>query len=272
MSWITLVFVYALITAICTWLWSVPFAFLKNVSAKTLGKINAIAASLMIAASIGLMYEALASWEVIKSWTNRNIAEFYFWVPYVAWWVAIGTLAWLYFILRSEKKLSKYNNLSIDMLTWVDAKKALLILWVMTLHSFSEGIAIWVSFGPSMAFGIFIAIALALHNIPEWLAISATMVPKGMKRRKAWLRSIFSSLPQPLMAIPAYLFVDYFAPFLPLWLWFAAGAMLWMSFSELLPDAFQEAKKETVASIITIGILSMLIFQTLLQTLQIFNW
>jgi hypothetical protein len=33
--------------------------FLKNLSSNTIGKLNAIAASLMIAASFGLIYEAL---------------------------------------------------------------------------------------------------------------------------------------------------------------------------------------------------------------------
>lgn len=264
MSWLTLVFVYALITALCTWLGALPFAFVRNLSTNTIGKLNAIAAALMIAASFGLIYEALGSWEVVQQGTSRTISESYFGIPFVVLWVAFGVLAWLYFILRSEQKLQKYDNLSMDMLSWADAKRAMLILGVMTLHSFSEWVAIWVSFGPSEAFGIFIAIALALHNIPEWLAISATMVPKGMPRRKAGLRSIFSSLPQPLMAIPAYLFVHIFAPFLPIGLWFAAGAMLWMSFSELLPEAIHDAKKETVATFITIGILAMIIFQFLL--------
>ncbi len=269
MTGLTQVVVYALITAVCTWLWAIPFAFLKDLSRSTIWKLNAIAASLMIAASFWLIYEALWSRKVIASSVDWTIWEYYFWVPYVARWVAFGVLLWLIFITWSEKKLEKYEGLSIDMLKGSDAKKALMILWVMTLHSFSEWVAIGVSFWPSETFGIFIAVALALHNIPEWLAISATMVPKGMKRRKAWLRSIFSSLPQPLMAIPAFLFVNIFAPFLPVGLWFAAGAMLWMSFSELLPEAIHDAKKETVATFITIWILLMVIFQTLLSGMSV---
>jgi zinc transporter ZupT len=40
--------------------------------------------------------------------------------------------------------------------------------------------------------------------------------------------------------------------------------MLWMSFSELLPEAIHDAKKETVATLITVWILLMIVFQTLL--------
>lgn len=88
-------------------------------------------------------------------------------------------------ILLSDKFLNRYDHLSIDQIKGADAKKIILILGVMTLHSFSEGIAVGVSFGPSMAFGVFITLAIALHNIPEGLAISAVMVPRGVKRWKA---------------------------------------------------------------------------------------
>lgn len=260
------VLVYSLITALCTWLWALPFAFLtkKQLSKSTLWLLNAVAAALMISASFGLIYQALDSRELMSARTDMPLAEYYLWVPTVARWVLVWVLSGLLFILWAEQKLQKYSHLSIDQLTWADAKKALLIVWVMTLHSFSEWVAIWVSFGPSETFGIYIALALALHNIPEWLAISSVMVPRGTPWWKAALRSVFSSLPQPLMAIPAFLFVNRFAPFLPVWLWFAAGAMLWMSFSELLPEAIHDAKNETVATVITIGIVAMILFQLLL--------
>ena len=39
------------------------------------------------------------------------------------------------------------------------------------------------------------------------------------------------------MAVPAFFFVEVFRPLLPYGLGFAAGAMIWMVFSELVPDA-----------------------------------
>jgi zinc transporter ZupT len=64
--------------------------------------------------------------------------------------------------------------------------------------------------------------------------------------------------------VPAFLFVQQFVRFLPVGLWFAAWAMIRMSFSELLPDAIHDVPKETVATIITIGVVSMIVFQSVL--------
>ena len=67
--------------------------------------------------------------------------------------------------------------------------------------------------------------AIAVHNIPEGLAISLVLVPRGVGVARAAWWSVFSSLPQPLMAVPAFLFVDASTPILPAGLGFAAGAM-----------------------------------------------
>jgi len=48
--------------------------------------------------------------------------------------------------------------------------------------------------------------------------------------------AVISSLPQPLVAVPAYLFVEWFTFLLPIGLGCAAGTMIWMVFAELIPD------------------------------------
>jgi zinc transporter ZupT len=123
-----------------------------------------------------------------------------------------------------------------------DATKAILIIAVMTLHSFSEGVGVGVSYGGGAELGVFITIAIAIHNIPEGLAISLVLVPRGASVASAAWWSVFSSLPQPLIAPFAYIFVEQFRPFLAVGLGFAAGAMAWLVFAELLPDARAELR------------------------------
>ncbi|CAN5827184.1 hypothetical protein BH23ACT11_BH23ACT11_12790 [soil metagenome] len=146
----------------------------------------------------------------------------------------------------------------------LDARKAILIVGVMTVHSFTEGVGVGVSFGGGAALGLFITLAIAVHNIPEGLAISLVLVPRGVSWLKAAWWSVFSSLPQPLMAVPAFLFVEFFRPVLPYGLGFAAGAMIWMVFSELAPDALEDTSSNVVAIVATISILAMIAFQVLI--------
>jgi zinc transporter ZupT len=60
-----------------------------------------------------------------------------------------------------------------------------MIVGVMTLHSFTEGIGVGVSFGDGAALGLLIATAIAVHNIPEGLAISLVLVPRGVSISRA---------------------------------------------------------------------------------------
>ncbi len=115
-----------------------------------------------------------------------------------------------------------------------------------------------------MTLATLITVAIAVHNIPEGVAITAVMRPQGVSVARCAGWSVLSSLPQPLMAVPAFLFVEAVRPALPWGLGFAAGAMVFMVLVELLPEAFHEGRRPAVATLATLSIIGMVLFQRFL--------
>lgn len=243
-DWV-LVFLYALATALATGLGAIPFLFVKEVSDRVVAYSNAIAAGLMLGASFGLVSEGTVHgrWETLG-----------------------GALLGVVFILVTQHLLADYDEeeLVFGAARGESARRMLLMMVVMTVHSFSEGVAVGVSFGGGVTLATLITVAIAVHNIPEGVAISAVMRPRGVSVARCAGWSVVSSLPQPLMAVPAFLFVEAFRPGLPWGLGFAAGAMVFMVLVELLPEAFNEGERVRVATLTTVTIIAMVLFQRFL--------
>ena len=237
------VFVAATLTALATGLGALPFFAFPRMSRSWLGLSNSIAAGFMLGASAALF------WEGVDIGVVRT---------------ALGALVGVAFIEITRRRLGHtHEHLHLGRLRGADARKALLIVGVMTVHSFSEGVGVGVSFGGGEALGVFITAAIAVHNIPEGLAISLVLVPRGVAVWRAAGWSIFSSLPQPLMAVPAFLLVEWFEPVLPIGLGFAGGAMVWMVAKELVPEAREDLSAGMVAGVIALSTIAMIVFQVL---------
>lgn len=237
---LTTVVIASTITALCTGLGAIPLLFIKQVSKPLLGVGNAAAAGLMLGASIGLIVEG-AEYGLTK--------------------LGIGIFIGLVLIVLARKWMDGREDLDFGAIQGADARKMFLIIAVMTVHSFAEGIGVGVAFGDGERLGRLITTAIAIHNIPEGLAISLILVPRGIAVWKAAAWSVFSSLPQPLMALLAFLFVLIFEPFLPIGLGLAAGAMIWMVFNEVMPEAQEDLSSEWAVVSMGVALVAMMAFQ-----------
>ncbi len=125
----------------------------------------------------------------------------------------------------------------------------------IALHNLPEGFATFFSAleDPSTMYSV--AVAIAIHNIPEGIAVFVPVYCAGKGAKKAFLYSLLSGLSEPLGALIGYVIFC----ILPLGISadavqgtvFAAasGIMIFLSFDELLPQAYRYNDKKTRAFI-----------------------
>ena len=258
---LVLVFVAGLITALATGLGALPFFVVDEFSDRWNVALWGLASGIMVAASLfGLLREGLAYGSATML------------VP--------GMLAGVALVVVGHRVVEGVEH-SPRNYEQADFKKLLLILGVLTVHSFPEGVAIGVSFGelgltdvpaaetvgllglslPVLA--VFMTVAISIHNVPEGVAISIPLrsMDVGEWRMVWW--AVFSSLPQPIGAVIAFYFVTLAKSFLPFGFGFAAGAMIYLVATEFVPEALEygrglpgQGRRELVAGTLA-GVLIM---------------
>ena len=127
-----------------------------------------------------------------------------------------------------------------------DSKMSLFIAGVVmacaiALHNVPEGMTIGASYASNDAVmgsaAIVLAVLIGLHNIPEGMAVSVPLIAGGMPRWKAVLITASSGIPTIVGALLGYMLGELGPLGLALSLGFASGAMLYVVFGEILPQA-----------------------------------
>lgn len=247
------------ITAATTGLGALPFLCLRRLSHRLIAVCNAVAAGMMLAASIGLVAEGCmeeTTPDTALMPAVRLLLGGYLGVGFVraSSWLVGETDA---FELVHEATAGTAGGA-------LDMRRAMLIMAVMTVHSFTEGAAVGVSYH-SRSLGGFISATLAIHNIPEGIAIACILIPRGFTVLSTALWCIFSSLPQPIMAVPSYLFVDAFRFITPIGYGFSAGAMGFVAIFELLFEAREHISAAKAYSIMLASLFAMGLVQVALR-------
>ena len=116
-------------------------------------------------------------------------------------------------------------------------RKVWLFVAAITLHNFPEGMAVGTSYGGGdMAAGTATAIGIGLQNLPEGFAVAGALAALGYSKRRSVLLALASGLVEPVGGLAGAALVSIAAPLLPWALGFAAGAMIYVVLSEIVPD------------------------------------
>jgi zinc transporter, ZIP family len=116
----------------------------------------------------------------------------------------------------------------------------------IAIHNLPEGLATFLAALEDPALGVAIAVAIALHNIPEGIAVSVPIFYATGKRKKAFFYSLLSGLAEPVGAVIGYLVLLFFfgagsgvIPSQVMGVLFSgvAGIMVFISLDELLPTS-----------------------------------
>ena len=139
----------------------------------------------------------------------------------------------------------------------------LIMASAIALHNLPEGMTIGASFantkGSLEGSALILSILIGLHNIPEGMAISVPLINGGVKRRKAILITAISGAPTIIGALIGYYIGDIGVLGLALSLSFASGAMLYVTFGEIIPQAILMYRSKLPAFSVILGILVGLI-------------
>jgi len=142
-------------------------------------------------------------------------------------------------------------------------KMGVTIFIAMALHSLPEGLAIGA--GEFLGIGLLLGIVFFLHFVPEGLAIAVPMRASGTKPWKILLFCAVAGLPAVAGAILAY-FIGTTDVVLALCLSFAAGAMIYVSLSDMLPTAYNYSTHyKALGAVVLAGVLLMIVFGALLH-------
>lgn len=144
-------------------------------------------------------------------------------------------------------------------------KKVWLFAIAITLHNFPEGLAVGVGFADGdIANGLSLAIAIGLQNIPEGLAVALPFLKEGFSPLRAFLIALTTGLVEPIGGLLGVGLISITKPLLPIGLAFAAGAMLFVIASEIIPETQKGVASKMATHFLLIGFVIMMFLDNVL--------
>jgi len=135
--------------------------------------------------------------------------------------------------------------------------KTTMLVLAVALHNIPEGMAVGVVYAGwamgnvnlTLMGALALAIGIAIQNFPEGAIISMPLHAEGVSKRRAFLYGTLSGAVEPLASLVTIALSQYIVPVLPYLLSFSAGAMIYVVVEELIPE-MAEGEHSNVGTIL----------------------
>ena len=236
------------------------FFMRNNLSELVQRALTGFAAGVMVAASIwSLLLPAMEQASDMERWS---------FVPAVAgFWLGI------LFLLGLDRLIPHLHRGSSEAEGVKSGLgKTTMLTLAVALHNIPEGMAVGVTFagvlidntGITLSGAFALALGIAIQNFPEGAIISMPLCSLGVSKKRAFLYGVLSGLVEPVGAMLTILLTGIIVPFLPYFLSFAAGAMIYVVVEELIPES-QMGEHTNIATIgVAVGFTLMMVLDVAL--------
>jgi len=246
----TLLSLYAtLFTFLLTALGASMVFFIRRINKNFMDATLGIAAGIMMSASF---------WSLLKPAID-NAKD----LKQVVWFVvSLGFVIGGVFIFLTDKIFQKkFKNKSSK------NKRIFLMILSITMHNIPEGLAVGIAFGSvkyhlkgaSLTNAIALAIGIGIQNFPEGSAVSLPLRSEKYSRWKAFALGSLSAIVEPIFGVIGALLTIKIRTLMPIFLSFAAGAMIYVVVEELIPESQSNKNKALMTLFTLIGFTIMMI-------------
>lgn len=232
------VIIGSVISALSTGIGAIPILFFRSVTHRWRDILLAFTSGIMVAAStFSLMPQSLA---------NSNL-----------WVLCCGVLLGTCVLTLLEKVVPhidlEHNRMNISMDT-----QSTLILAAITLHNLPEGLSVGVSYASGQeGLGGLIAFAIGLQNAPEGFLVALFLINQKVGRWKAFFLATMTGAVEIVTALIGYSLTSFVSELVPYGLSFAAGAMLFIVYKELIPESHGDGHARAATFSFILGLLLM---------------
>jgi len=228
----------------------------KNVSKLTLDVMLGFAGGVMIAASYwSLLAPAIEMSSNLGTWSFVPAA-----VGFVGGAVFLRLVDMFLPHLHLNQPRSEAEGVETD---W---KRSTLLVIAITLHNIPEGLAVGVAFGAvaagldsaTLGGAMALAMGIGIQNFPEGTAVSVPLRRDGMSRTKAFFYGQASGIVEPMAGVVGAAAVLVAQPLLPYALAFAAGAMIFVTVEEVIPESQSSGNGDWATMGVVVGFTVMM--------------